>query len=376
MNVKAEPSNFKFLFLTSKYPYPADDGQKIPVAGLIKAMEGSGAVYDIVVTKTPDKPLNLYARLINFQKRFNPFTGFANFEIIPENALNNLEDQEREVVLVISPARLLDLVAKNHILKEYKKILLLNDAKWPMYLEALEYGLGIRKGGTYKDFLKGIFLPVVYFKEKFCYKEVDIITVQSEREQLKLKQYGSKVLVAPNAIELPKGKWGGQRSNTLVMQVNFTNRRSMKWRPFIQEIWPKLRTRFPGLQVELFGPESEVPEWVTNADGVSYIGLVDCLDNYLISKRALIMPLEHSTGVSNTALRGLALGIPTVITSSAFHGIKNLVSDDDLIYVADSYRDLETKTIEAVKNRGKSRPRKIHDWNQNFERIVERLCKD
>lgn len=358
--------------MTTKDPFPPDDGQKIPVAGLIGAVRAEHSEPRVVLASKPSSPPSARKKLAMFAKRFNPVAGFASLEELPNDGFGPVS-AEKHLVVVVSPARLLDLVSGRAKEQNGTVALILNDAKWPMYLEALEYGLGRRRGGNFNDLLKGMFLPIAYLKEMNAYRSADLILVQSEREMKHLHRYRKNIIVAPNAILCPTVCWTGRDSDTLAIQVNFTNRRELKWKPFVTEIWPVVQKQVPELRLELFGPGNEPPDWVEATNGVTFVGRVDDLDAYLASKRALVMPLEHSTGISNTIIRGIAIGIPTVITRHSSYGVKSMVRDSDPIYVAKSTDALAKKTIEAVSTPIETAPRAINDWAENLNAIVEKL---
>lgn len=361
-----------FVFVTSKYPFPADDGQKIPIAGLVEALRAEGMAPEIFVASRGASAVGFSKRLCMLFKRFNPFAGFAALEDLPEELIAPAQAGGNRICFV-SPARLLDLVLATSWGKGAQIVLILNDAKWPMYMEALEYGIGLRRGGSIKDLLKGLFLPFTFLKERHAYRGADVILVQSEREKRHLRRYGSKVVVAPNAIPSPQRHWSGKGSQTLAMQVNFTNRRANKWSPFVRDVWPEIRARQPDFRLEMFGPGNEMPAWAVDVEGVDYVGRVDDLNAYLAEKRALVMPLEHSTGISNTVLRGMSLGMPTVITHSASLGVSTIVRPHDPVFIAQGKSDFVKKTLEAISVQTDTEPRAIHDWNDNLFTILEKL---
>lgn len=372
--------NRPVFFVTSKPPFPPDDGQKIPVANYHNAAIRFGAVPEVIVL-TKQQVRSKMGKLSILAKRLSPVGGFYASEVLTPTDRDHLLAAERPIVFV-TPARLLGQIAPLKARNPGLRIvLLLNDAKWPMYLEALQYGLGVRAGGGRVDLLKGLLTPITYLKELTAYRAADVVVVQTERERGKLGWLAAKSIAAMNAITAPSVAWAGDQSTVLTMQVNFTNRRANKWRPFVQDIWPQIQKKHPELTLELFGPgDAEPPEWVQNAAGVKYLGRIDDLGPHLARCRMLLMPLEHSTGVSNMVLHGLSMDMPIMISGTAKDGVADLLPGRSSVFVANTVADQAAQTIAGLahSHRTTSRdlaptPAAIGSWTENLRLILRRV---
>lgn len=359
--------------LTSKQPFPPDDGQKIPVAAYCRAMEALGAKPEIAVL-TQSRPKTVGATVAAALRRLNPFVGFHAAETLDPCLTERIVTADAPLVFV-SPARLIQLAAPLKKLNPSTRIVLqLNDAKWPMYLEALTYGIGLRAGGAWVDLAKGLLTPITWAKERHAYRAADVVVVQTEREQARLPFLANKSVPAMNAIPTPGAVWHGQDSTSVGMQVNFSNRRTGKWRPFVEKVWPRIRAAHPELTLVLFGPGSDcVPAWVRAAPGVTYVGLIDDLDAFLAAQRMLLMPLEHTTGVSNMVLRGLAMDMPQVISESSSTGVHNLLGQHPATFVAQRPDDYLRCVDAALELEHNANPSPIGDWGNNLNRILEKV---
>lgn len=360
-------------FLTTKSPFPADDGQKIPIANLFSVAESRGHICKVFLPSGVAVTSGFWAFALELVQRFNFFASFYDRSEISEADVSQLT---KDSVLVISPVRLTHHgIRLAKVNRKIKTVLILNDAKWPMYLEALIYGIGLRAGGNLGDLKKGIFLPIVFIRELFAYRKIDLVVVQTEREKRKL--YGAKkVAVCTNAVEKPDFAWQGSESKVVCLQVNLESRRCEKWRPFLTEIWPKINKRFPEFTLELFGPGDieTAPHWLKNVICVEYVGRVSNVDEYLSKKRVLVMPLEHATGISNTVLRGLSMQMPMIISSTSETGIDSLTCNKDRCYVAKRPDDyLELFAGVANHTYPEIPPIQIGSWVENFVSILEHI---
>jgi hypothetical protein len=255
-------------------------------------------------------------------------------------------------------------------------VLILNDAQWTMNLEALLFGVGWYPGGARHDLLKGRLLPTAMIRELTAYSGADCVMLQTEREAQRLPWLSDVSLVTPNSVAMPKVKWTGEDSNVFAIQVNFSNRRAGKLRPFITETWPKIRAAEPTYELELFGPGAQIPDWAAEVEGVRYVGLVDDLDAYLATKRGFLVPLEHATGISNTVLRGLAIDIPLIITHSSSLGVRNLLTAESKVNIAKSQSDFVQMTLASRWDSESSQPRQIGSWRANMALVLEKLKVD
>lgn len=366
----------RLVFLTSAWPFPADDGQKVVVAGYHDAARACGMEVEILLAR-PEMPRRsgMFRRALALLGRLNPFSGFHADERLPDDAGLGAPGGPR-TALFVTPARLLRLACElRRSRPDVPVALLLNDAKWPMYLEALCYGLGLRRGGSLQDLLRGLLLPVTVLRELLAYRAADSIVVQTPRERRRLPWIADRVVVATNAVARPEQEWCGQESRSLAMHVNLTGRRARRYAPFVEHVWPQVLARRPDLRLDLFGPVGDtLPSWITAAPGVTCHGRVGDLDAFLAARRLLVMPLEHGTGVSNIVLRGLALDIPMVISLASSHGVRSVTPLGAAVRVASRPRDYIDGVDELLRMDHQAQPRAIGSTAANLSAILRSLA--
>gem|GEM_PF-3354558 len=368
----------KAIFLTDQMPFPPTDGRKVPVANYAWELERRGFEVAIVTAHKNDKASRPFAILREAWQRVNPFAGYYTTEAMAEGDRAMIAEAG-PALLFVAPARLIGLAARCKAQNpDLRIVLLLNDAQWSQYWEALLYGLGVYRGGAMHDLLKGLLCVSAGLRELTAYRPADVVVLQTRRELVRLPWIGRKAVVAPNAVDQPQVGWCGQGSSVFASQVNFANRRAPKLKPFITQDWPKIHAENPDLRIELFGPGENPPDWVQRAAGVEYVGLVEDIDAYLRAKRALLVPLEHATGISNTVLRGLALDMPMVITRSSSLGVRDTIEPwpSDRVSVASSPREFIRETLALSIPARPARPQQIGSWQMNMTLILARLGLD
>ena len=92
-------------------------------------------------------------------------------------------------------------------------------------------------------------------------------------------------------------------------------------------------------------------------------------------KRALLVPLEHSTGLSNTVMRGLAMGMPMVTTETASRGAQSVISEwpYSTAKIATSGKEFIRHVLEIDNLGAHTQSSAIGDWSQNLDRIIDSL---
>jgi hypothetical protein len=217
--------------------------------------------------------------------------------------------------------------------------------------------------------------PTTLLRELTAYRAADVVVLQTPRELARLPWLRRRAVVAPNAVAKPAVNWNGMASKTFAAQVNFTNRRATKLKPFITRTWPRIHAADPSLSLELFGPGEQMPDWAAAVPGLRYAGPVPDLDAFLADKRAFLVPLEHATGISNTVLRGLAMDMPMVITESASRGVRTMVDPwpERRVRIARGADEFVRRTLDIHRDQSPSVPRQVGSWSDNLDAILAKF---
>ena len=101
---------------------------------------------------------------------------------------------------------------------------------------------------------------------------------------------------------------------------------------FAQEILPLIRAKVPQAHFTIVGskPTPEVKA-LARLDGVEVTGYVDDTRDYLRRAAVSVAPLRVARGIQNKVLEALAMGLPTVGTTSATQGVEGTPGTDYLV---------------------------------------------
>lgn len=92
---------------------------------------------------------------------------------------------------------------------------------------------------------------------------------------------------------------------------------------------------------------------LANLDGVEVTGYVDDTRDYLRRAAVSIAPLRVARGIQNKVLEALAMGLPTVGTTSATQGVEGTPGTDYI--VADDAQDFADEVIKLLRDPGEGR---------------------
>lgn len=164
------------------------------------------------------------------------------------------------------------------------------------------------------------------YEERYCSKfSVVVATTTEDRKQLKAINPETKISVIPNGVDLslfPKRSSdpGGEQLIFVGVLNNPANVDAVRF--FSLEVFPELRLRYPNLTLQLVGanPAPEVLE-LTEIEGITVIGNVPSVIDYLHSATVCVVPLRMSGGMQNKTLEAMAAGVPVVASDRGLAGI-------------------------------------------------------
>ena len=130
---------------------------------------------------------------------------------------------------------------------------------------------------------------------------------------------------------------------------------SMDWLPnqdgirwFIDEVWPGVLQKYPGLKLYLAG--RSMPAWLLELrePGIEVVGEVENAHDFIASKSIMVVPLHSGGGMRIKIVEGLALGSAIVSTSLGAAGID--YSDGENIMIADTAAEFGAKLIKLISD--------------------------
>ena len=146
---------------------------------------------------------------------------------------------------------------------------------------------------------------------------------------------------------------------------------------FADEILPLIRAEMPLVRFTIVGskPTSEVIA-LGEREGIKVTGFVDDPRDYLRKAAVSVAPLRVARGIQNKVLEALAMGLPTVGTTSATQGVEGTPGQDFL--VADTAEAFAKEVIALLRDPGSARAlgdrgRKFVEGTYDWERCLAPL---
>ena len=144
-----------------------------------------------------------------------------------------------------------------------------------------------------------------------------------------------------------------------------------------QEVWPHVLRAVPDAQLRIAGADPG-PEVLSlgSLDGVQVIGPVPDLRDLWADADVLLSPLRFSTGIQNKLLEAMAAGVPVVTTPAAAEALGARSGEHAL--VAESPQDLAAAVVTALRDPEASaaraaRARELVRAEFSWETAVKRL---
>jgi sugar transferase (PEP-CTERM/EpsH1 system associated) len=190
--------------------------------------------------------------------------------------------------------------------------------------------------------------------------EADAITVVSENEAAAYRGHVGdfpELYIVPNGVEtayftrLPDADT--QRLVFVGVLDYRPNVEGVCW--FVEQVFPQLRQRLPGVTLELVGksPTSRVVE-LGKVQGVTVTGTVPDVRPHLAEAAAAIVPLQIAPGIQNKVLEAMSSARVAVCTTAAARGID--AEDGHHLLIADTPEQW-LEQLEAVLTQGPWRRR-------------------
>src|ERR1044071_8374512 len=146
---------------------------------------------------------------------------------------------------------------------------------------------------------------------------------------------------------------------------------------FAQEIFPRIRERFPLAVFQIVG-RSPAPavRRLGAIDGVQVVGEVSDVRAYLVGADVSVAPMRIARGVPNKVLEAMGMGIPVVASTAAIRGI-DVVSGEEIL-IGNSSEEFAAQVVTLLSDHQVRRAVTKRAWKKmqrayNWEAIGERL---
>lgn len=391
------------LFLSTWFPFPPDNGARIRVYNLIKALAAKHKVYLLSLLQEDSKRENV-SRLADIcevvslheSRWFKPGTlkslaGFLSsrprsfvdtFDPAVSQAVVDAIDRVRPDVLIASTLGVVDYVPKGLgipcILEQHNceyAILKRNAESCPSAIRRWRYLLGWKKFARW---------------EAAVCRRFDCVTMVSKLDKEHLRAIAPdlvNVAVVPNGVDTDYYNVGSrdQERFTLLYNGALTYGANLDAvRFFASKIYPVLTKSLPETKLRVTGRTDGVDlSGIKDCPGIELTGYIDDMRDILRRTAVCLVPLRQGGGSRLKILEAMAAGVPVVATSVGAEGIdvisgEHVLIADDPSGIAACIERLLTDTDLARKLSANARKlvEERYSWGaigSDFVDLVERL---
>lgn len=359
----------KILFVSHTFPYPPDEGIKMPVFNLLKEFRKSHSITllsfitgdekkyiekikelcDEIITIEHLASQSIIKRAIGVFFNNKPYCVQQFFSRKMLNTIN-LKLQESKFDLLFFDF-VNTAIYRQFVKKQLPSALHLHDA-----MSMLFY----RNSLLEKNYIKRFYWHNQYKKllrfENKLQRMYDKITVVSgvDKKWLieKSKISPQKVEVIPNGVDTDYFKSDDKEKE--VHSIIF--RGVMSFQPnidaclyFIKNIFPLIKKEVPEVKFYIVGPNppNEIKKF--SSSNIVVTGYVDDIREFMSRCSVNVAPMVSGSGIKNKILEAMAMEKPTVATSIACEGTPDVI-DSENILIADTPGEFAKKVVLLLQN--------------------------
>ena len=379
----------KLLFLTSRFPYPLEKGDKLRAYELIKHLSKYHEIILFAVNENDVTPGQLaelkpfcsniyYEKISKLNSYFNltkNFLGYLPFSVayfLRHTVCSAVED----IIKEHQPDHIFcHLIRMSEYVKDVKDI-----PKTLDYMDTFSIGMD-RMHSTAGLFMKSIIKTehkrlLNYEKFIFDYFDNKIIISEQDRNHIPHKN-NNLIEVIPNGVDftffypqdLPK-------QYDLLFAGNMNYPPNIESVLFIAEkVLPLVKREHPQIKMVIAGanPAKEILQ--LQSSNIEVTGWVDDIRTYFHQSKIMLAPMLISIGLQNKILQAMAMKTPCIISTLANNAIhagskQVLIADTPEEYAHQIKRLLtDVHLCEMIANNAFE----FVKLNYNWEKIVERL---
>lgn len=355
----------RVLFLSSWYPYPADNGSRLRIYHLLCQLSSR---YEISLISFTDEPISsdrlramraLCAEVKTVQqRRFQPgrlkaILGF--FSARPRSVVDTYSEEMTQTVLREAARFRPEVVVASQVdTALYARRL---DTK--RVLDEVEvtvlYDAYAREQSKLRRFRAWLTWQKLTAYLRSLLSDFDGYTVVSDAERRRVVQATATrtpVVVVPNGVDVEAcARIVAQPepdtliySGALTYDANFD---AVNY--FLREIFPLIQAKRPGVRLFVTGKLDGVNlDALPRNDGVIFTGYLDDVRPRIAQSWVSIVPLRIGGGTRLKILESLALGTPVVATSKGAEGLS--LAQEQELFVADAPFEFAERVLRLLEN--------------------------
>ena len=332
---QAITSKLKLLFLTSRFPYPLEKGDKLRAFELIKHLSAANeiilfAVNDSDVSEEQLAQLKPYCKFIYWEKisKLNSylnltknFLGYLPFSVayfLRKTVCFGIQD----IIKEHQPDHIFcHLIRMSEYVKDVKHI-----PKTLDYMDTFSIGMGRMKSTAnwfMQSFIKMEHQRLLRYEE-VIFDDFENKIIISEQDQLHIPHKNNKeITVVPNGVDFdffyPQQR---EKKYDLLFAGNMNYPPNIESVLFIaNEILPLLRKQKPDIKFLIAGatPAKEILQ--LQSATIEVTGWVDDIRTCFYESRIMLAPMLISIGLQNKILQAMAMKTPCIVSSLANNAI-------------------------------------------------------
>ena len=387
----------KILFLTSRFPYPLEKGDKLRYYHFIKGLSKNHEVHLAAISKEAVKnnhfeQVNKLCKSVKVFRINSLSIGLNLFKSFPGN-------------FPLQSAFFYNSIIRNKILNYGNEIapdvIICMLTRMSRYAEAftgvpklLDYQDAFSKGVERRLAHEGFFFRTVLNHEaqRQAEHEKDVfdlfdekIIISAQDRALIQHPMNSSIHIIPNGVDYEYfSPHPAEKKYDLVFTGNMnypSNIESVVY--IVKEILPHVRKKYPGIKLLIAGANPAARVRALQSETVHISGWVDDIRESYLSAKILVAPMLINIGQQNKILEAMALQLPCITSPLANNAIG--ATDGENIFIASSPHQYAEKIItlledpvlaRSIAEKGNEFVKRNYTWEKSIgelENILVRL---